>query len=209
MMATSAERTRHERTCVGCGEKAAPEAFVRLVLAPNGASVAVDVAGTAFGRGAHVHPTEACLALACKGGLSRAFRTSVVAKAADLHRELGQALDRRAQGLLVGARRAGHLVFGTDGACEALAKGAPLAVVARDGARAADRGDVRRAIAEGRAVAFMTKESLGKLFGKEEVAVLAVTHARIAKTLSSCIRTADSAGRPESTRAIVSGSEDA
>ena len=209
MMSTTTERNKHERTCVGCGEKAAPEAFVRLVLAPDGASVAFDVSGGSFGRGAHVHPREACLALACKGGLSRAFRTSVVAKAADLHHELVLALDRRAQGLLVGARRAGYLVFGSDGASEALAKGAFLAVVARDAAAAADRNEVRRAIAEGRAVAFMTKESLGNLFGREEVAVLAVTHAGIAKTLSSCIRTADSAGRPESTRAIVSGSEDA
>ncbi|HEX7600355.1 MAG TPA: DUF448 domain-containing protein [Polyangiaceae bacterium] len=209
MMSTVTERNKHERTCVGCGEKAAADAFVRLVLAPDGASVAMDVSGSSFGRGAHVHPSEACLALACKGGLSRAFRTSVVAKASDLRRELVLALDRRAQGLLVGARRAGYLVFGADGVCEALAKGAPLAVVARDAAAAADRNEVRRAIADGRAVAFMTKESLGSLFGREEVAVLAVTHAGIAKTLSSCIRTADSAGRSESTRAIVSGSEDA
>src|SRR5262245_40865332 len=42
------------------------------------ANIAVDVGGSrsvgAFGRGASVHPTDACVAKACRGGFARAFK---------------------------------------------------------------------------------------------------------------------------------------
>ncbi|HEY5959957.1 MAG TPA: DUF448 domain-containing protein [Polyangiaceae bacterium] len=53
------------RTCIGCRKEGTPEDLVRMVLAPDG-GVAFDLAGGAVGRGAWVHPTEACLQKASK-----------------------------------------------------------------------------------------------------------------------------------------------
>jgi predicted RNA-binding protein YlxR (DUF448 family) len=184
-------RPRNERTCVGCGQKAAADELVRLVVSDGApATVVVDAAGGAFGRGAHVHGNAGCIAKAAKGGLARSLKREVRVTPRDLAREIQAALLRRVTGLLVSARSAKRIVFGADSVAEALAKGAPLAVVAVDAAAAAKVGAVEHAVAEGRAVAFGTKSELGKLFGKEEVGVLAITHAGIAGHVASLVRTA-------------------
>ena len=135
--ATTTRKTR-ERTCVGCGRADGPDALLRLVLGPSGEDrqqareVAPDVAGGAFGRGAHVHARQDCLEKACRGGLSRAFKTRVAADAKVLAAQLAAGCEQRIVGLLSGARRAGALAVGADAAVEALVDGAPLVVLARD-----------------------------------------------------------------------------
>lgn len=54
------------RTCVGCREHAAKSDLLRVVAEGDGATRAVvpDAAGRRAGRGAHLHPTLACLELA-------------------------------------------------------------------------------------------------------------------------------------------------
>ncbi|MFE5342113.1 YlxR family protein [Isoptericola sp. NPDC056578] len=54
------------RTCVGCRERDQRSALLRLVLEPSGREgvLVVDVRGCLPGRGAWIHPTPACLALA-------------------------------------------------------------------------------------------------------------------------------------------------
>ena len=57
------------RTCIGCRERAAKRELLRVVAgtdAENQGSwlVVPDPSGTAPGRGAHLHPTAECLALA-------------------------------------------------------------------------------------------------------------------------------------------------
>jgi len=52
------------RTCVGCRERAPKQELLRVV-AGSGALVP-DPAGQAPGRGAHLHPTRECLALALR-----------------------------------------------------------------------------------------------------------------------------------------------
>src|SRR5262245_61109347 len=54
------------RTCVGCRERAAKSDLLRIVAEGDGETRAVvpDEAGRKAGRGAHVHPTLACLTLA-------------------------------------------------------------------------------------------------------------------------------------------------
>ncbi len=184
-------RRKNERTCIGCGQTALPEELVRLVVSDGDpATVVVDAAGGAFGRGAHVHGNPACVAKAAKGGLSRSFKREVKITPRELAREMSAALRRRVSGLLAAARSSKQIVFGADAVAEALAKGAPLAVVAVDAAAAAKVHAVERAVAEGRAVAFGTKTELGKLFGKEEVGVLAITHSGIAGHVASLVRTA-------------------
>lgn len=182
-------RATNERTCIGCGEKAPAEAMVRLVVSPSGA-VAVDAAGGSFGRGAHVHGNAACVARAAKGGLARSFKREIKIQPKELARLIADALSRRVFGLISSARSAGHLSIGADASVEALNKGAPLALVAVDAAAAAQLGAVERAVTEGRAVAFGQKSELGRLLGKEEVAVLAITHKGIAGHVASLVRTA-------------------
>src|SRR3954454_8366605 len=93
------------RTCGGCGQHDDAESLVRVVLGPRvgqeASSVAVDVAGGSFGRGAHVHARKECLAKATKGGFSRAFKCRVEANAAEIAGEIAAAADRRIAGLLM------------------------------------------------------------------------------------------------------------
>jgi predicted RNA-binding protein YlxR (DUF448 family) len=151
---------------------------LRLVL--GGEHVVVDVAGGAFGRGAHVHPTFTCLQKACKSGLARAFKAKVHANVVELAEQVERGYDRRITGLVLGARRAGHLAIGQDAALDA--KEAPLYVVACDAGSVANRTEVRKAVSEGRAVVWKNKAALGALFGANEagVAIFAVAHAKIA-----------------------------
>jgi predicted RNA-binding protein YlxR (DUF448 family) len=178
-----------ERTCAGCGRADGADAMVRLVRGPNG-EVAVDAAGSAFGRGAHVHPQKGCIAKACKGGLARVFKASVSADADEIARAIVFACDRRMEGLLASAMRKRAVAVGADATCEALEAGAPLAVVAVDAGSIVSRGPVARAIAEGRAVAWCTKVVLGGLLNRDEVAVLALMDRSIAAAFSAARATA-------------------
>jgi predicted RNA-binding protein YlxR (DUF448 family) len=183
------EHKKPERTCAGCGRAEGADAMVRLVRGPEG-ELAVDMAGGAFGRGAHVHPRKDCVAKACKGGLSRTFKANVKADADTLAREIAFACDRRMEGLLASALRKRALAVGADAACEALESGAPLAVVAVDAGTVVSRGPIARAIAEGRAVAWCTKAVLGGLLDRDEVAVLALLDRSIAAAFSAARATA-------------------
>lgn len=189
---------RPVRTCVGCGKADDAEMLVRLVLGPRtrspegAAPVAVDLADGKLGRGAHVHAKKECLARASKGGLARSFKAKVECTAEDLAQQIVEGSDRRITGLLVGAWRGKILAVGADAATAALDKGAPLAVVATDAGSLLERGAIGRAIAEGRAVAWKDKGTLGALFGgRDEVAVCAVLNDSIATEIASARRMAD------------------
>jgi predicted RNA-binding protein YlxR (DUF448 family)/ribosomal protein L7Ae-like RNA K-turn-binding protein len=183
---------RPVRTCVGCGQHDDAAAMVRLVLGEGG-EIAFDLAGGAFGRGAHVHASPACLEKAPRG-LSRAFKQEVRADGREVGSALVAACDRRAAGLVMAARRTGALAVGADASLEAVRRGAPLLLVAVDaGSSAAATREVERAVAEGRAVAWKTKSDLGAWIGEDSVAMLAVRHAGIAGELM-ILRAAADAG---------------
>jgi ribosomal protein L7Ae-like RNA K-turn-binding protein len=165
--------------------------MVRLVVSPEG-EVAVDMAGGQFGRGAHLHASPRCL-VAAPRGLSRSFRRSIAVTPKALASAIVAAADRRARGLLSSAARSEWIEVGADRAGKAFESGsAYLLVVARDAAAGASTGPVLRAIADGAAVAWGTKEELGALVGKSEVAVLGVTSERLAVALRTVVRTASS-----------------
>lgn len=202
----SSPRKGPSRTCVGCGAHGAPEELVRLVAGPAGdgddapLEIAVDLAGGAFGRGAHVHAAPECLAKACKGGLARAFKAKIVLTKEALAALVVDAADRRVAGLVSGARRARHVAIGADAVADALAAsgasperhaGSPLVLVARDAGAIAGRADVRAAAAAGRAVGLLDKSALGALLGREEVAVAAVLEAGIANEIKRIYSMAD------------------
>jgi predicted RNA-binding protein YlxR (DUF448 family) len=52
-------RTTPERTCVGCNESGGKRALVRIVRTGDGDAV-VDPTGKMNGRGAYIHPEQAC-----------------------------------------------------------------------------------------------------------------------------------------------------
>lgn len=195
------------RLCVGCHERedllASDGALVRLVLGPGG-SIAVDAGSGGFGRGAYVHPRPACLKTAILKGLPRAAKSNVhldgdgggrltPERLADA---IIEATDRRIVGLLASAVRARAVSAGTDAVRGAVERGeAQLIMVATDAAAAADLSEVRRAVIEGRAVAWGTKVHLAEVIGTGRSAglgVLAVRSDRLAAPLALAVRTRDS-----------------
>lgn len=180
-MMTSPTSKKRTRTCAGCSATGAPEDMIRVVRGPD-AELGVDLGGGTFGRGAHVHP--ACIERACAGGFARAFKARVEVTAAQLRATIQHACDRRLAGLLLGGRRAGHVIVGADAASEAIDRGA-LALVAVDAGTVARRA--ARAVSEGRAVAWGSKAFLGELFGESEVALAAVTHRSLGPVISRCV----------------------
>jgi predicted RNA-binding protein YlxR (DUF448 family) len=190
------EPGRRARTCVGCRAPISDDAgAIRVVLGLAGDGgrhdVAVDLAGGSFGRGARVHATPACLHKACHGGFARTWKREIAKDPTSLARDIVAATARRVEGLLLGARRAGHLAFGEE-ARRAVGAGAPLTVVARDAGEGATGGPVRYAVAEGRAVAWSTKAGLGLLFSRDEVALVAIVHDAVAREILRAIRLAES-----------------
>lgn len=189
-------KRRSERTCAGCGKHVPAEELVRVVHDPSSGEVAIDLAGSGFGRGAHIHATPACFAKAAKGGMARIFKANVVADAASLGAALVAAADRRIEGLLSGARRAGQVAVGADVVAAALRdERAALVVVALDAAAATRLPEIERAVASGRAIAFSEKQRLGPLMGRvsheggvSEVAVIAVLHTGVAAAVAHTYR---------------------
>ncbi len=215
---TERERRPHgafrTRTCVGCGQRVALAArgvdLVRLVLGTGG-EVSVDGRRGAPGRGAHVHPRRACLEKACSRGLARAAKGRVdrLARAGGseplapdaLVREVRAALDARVEALLVAAARAGHLALGADEVVAAAARGeARSVVVACDAPAELGLPDVRRAVDEGRAVAWGTRAKLARLGARgvgdpgDGVGVLAISSTSIAAAVRDAARVADACG---------------
>lgn len=65
------------RTCVGCRDRATPSDLIRIVALVSGSTVLVvpDPRRSAPGRGAHLHPSSACLELAVRRkAFTRALR---------------------------------------------------------------------------------------------------------------------------------------
>jgi predicted RNA-binding protein YlxR (DUF448 family) len=194
------------RTCVGCGSRDGAAELVRLIVAEG--EVAFDLAGGAFGRGAHVHARPGCLEKAPRG-LSRAFKREMKASSAELGRSLVEACNRRIAGLLLAARRSGALTLGADAVLELLGRrehgrepgrdagredvANVLVVLSLDAGSLTSRKEIENYVAAGRAVAWGTKIDLGVLLGAPSVAICAVRHAGIADELKR-MRVAADAG---------------
>ncbi|MBK8254408.1 MAG: DUF448 domain-containing protein [Polyangiaceae bacterium] len=201
------------RTCIGCGERTDPEAFVRLVIGPSG-EVAVDAAGGGFGHGAYVHARGPCVAQAVVRGLPRitkgqASSVHIVTKEAgalesaslmpltaeSLAACIQAAMNRRVAGLLTTAVRTRNAVVGSDAVTSAWRAGeATLVVVATDAAAASELPSVREAVDGGSAVAWGTKQSLAAALQRssatEGVAVAAVKNSGIANALRDAVEKA-------------------
>ena len=200
-----------ERTCIGCGERGAPEEMVRLVLGPEG-EVAVDAAGGGFGRGAHVHARRGCITQAAGRGLLRASKgrassVSVAVKeggevatteaerlsAIALAEAIEAAMARRIAGLFATAVRTRNTRAGADAVTASWRSGdAALIVVATDAAAGRDLGAVREAVSAGAAVSWGTKATLATVLFRGQnspggVAVVAITDTRIADAVRDAV----------------------
>lgn len=180
------------RSCVGCRQTEAREALLRFVVAGDPPVVVPDVRRRGQSRGVSVHPKKSCVASAVSSGaLKRAFGADIAADVADISRIACLQYERRAQGLLLAARRAGKLALGEGAVREAIEdRSARALVVASDaeGSRESLERSVMRLGRQG--LVFGTKQSLGKLFGRTTLGVLAVRDVGIAEELRSVIEAA-------------------
>lgn len=187
---TTSPRRGPVRTCVGCGKRDDAKLLLRLVLGPEG-EVAFDLANHSFGRGAHVHPSPACLDQAPRG-LSRAFKTSVKCDASSLRTALEIAVERRLEGLLNAAFQSGNVVFGRMNVDAALEKNEiELVVLACDASEISPGKPLARAVADGRAVAWGTKAKLGAALGRSDVAVVGISCPSLGSAIAEVCRIAD------------------
>jgi len=184
------------RSCVGCRQPEAREALLRWVAvrAPDGApeSIVPDVRKREQGRGVSVHPRYRCLQGAvANGAFKRAFRGPLELSARTLASQARAQYERRAQGLVLAARRSGKLAIGTDAARDAIqTRKARLLLIASDAE--GSREELERAAARlGRAcLVWNTKQGLGQLFSRATLSILAVLDNGIADELQSVVRAA-------------------
>jgi predicted RNA-binding protein YlxR (DUF448 family) len=179
------------RQCAGCAKRDTADDLVRVVLDPADGTLAVDLADSRFGRGAHVHASKECMQKALRGGFAKVFKSKVEGSVESLGEQISVAADRRIEGLLAGARRGKLAIAGADVVREAYRDGtAALVLVASDAAAAAKLPEIQDAIGQGKAIAWSNKQRLGAIFGRDETAVCAVLHEGVAKAIGSARRMA-------------------
>lgn len=183
-----------ERLCVGCRRTVPREELVRFALAPIAPYVVPDPQRKLGGRGASVHPTRQCVTLAVKkGGFARAAKKSVSLDAEALCTSLARLYVQRSESLLIAAARRKMLAIGTDAVREALfpdEKGRPgkveTLVVASDAEGRREELEAAATRMGRRCCVMGTKNSLGRLFGRDEVGVLGILDRRIGDEVVRC-----------------------
>ncbi len=184
-----------ERTCAACRKVGPSESMVRWVRSDDG-SVVPDLKGSGFGRGCWLHPRVQCLAKLVPA-LSRSFRAPITTSPEAAVELLRSAADKRVRDLLGTARRQRKLALGSAAVEDVLGSGeACLVVVAQDARAAAETSQVRRAVAEGLACAWGSKERMGRIVGRPEVGVVAILDDRLAAALFDAIALAHLQGPP-------------
>jgi predicted RNA-binding protein YlxR (DUF448 family) len=131
-------------------------------------------------------------------GLSESNKGLVPLEPATLAAAMVRAIERRALGLLLAAARAHKVALGADAVTGAVGRGeADLVVVATDAAASAELPAVRRAVTDGRAVAWGTKQVLAASCSSaasskriEGLGVVAILDDRIAAALRAAVHAA-------------------
>ena len=169
-----------------CRKPSQKDELVRWVR-DNEGEIVPDLLGRSFGRGAWVHPRPDCLKKLIPG-LSKSFKAPIKTSSEDAVQRLSQAAAHRVGQLIGSANRQNRLVFGGDATEEAYRQGkASLVLVTTDARSALKKGFVQEAVSAGHACSWGTKETMGALLGRAEVAVLAVTDRGLAQRLFGAI----------------------
>ncbi|HKP55596.1 MAG TPA: DUF448 domain-containing protein [Polyangiales bacterium] len=191
-MADGAPQTT--RSCVGCREPDERSALLRLILVPSpdqaqAPGLLPDVRKRGPGRGVSVHPRFRCLQSAVQSGaFKRAFKAPVQASASELAHVARVQYERRAEGLLLAARRAHKLALGTEAVRDAIQdRRAKLLIIAGD-AEGSREELQQAALRLGRScLVWNTKIGLGHLFSRATLSILAVLDHGIADELQSVV----------------------
>lgn len=173
------------RTCAGCREAFPQDALVRLAIVPEAPWVVPDAKGRLGGRGVWVQPRRDCIERAArKGGFARALKRKVTVDPDALADLLTVQLQERMRSLVLGAQRGRRLVVGHDAVAESVHRGrARLLWVAEDAGRRDDLEE-RAARLDQACLVWGTREFIGDLLGREQVAVVAVEDEGIARALA-------------------------
>ena len=176
------------RLCVGCRRDEARDDLLRFALSPDAPYLSPDPMRRLGGRGVSVHATRACITAAVrKGGFAKALRQSVSLDASALCAAASFMYEQRASSLVLAASRRKKLAIGTDAVREALRAGVvEVLLVAADaeGRRSELEGAAARL--DRRCAVMGTKQSLGRLFGRDEVGVLGILDRRMGDEVVRC-----------------------
>ncbi len=179
-----------ERTCVGCRQRDERGALLRLVLAGDPPELVPDVRHSGNGRGASVHPRRTCLDAAVKSGaFRRAFKRELHPDSNQLATWAHDQYYRRMDGLIAAAGRSGNAVAGAERVREAVERRKVcMLIVASDAAES--RNEVLDAATRlgARCLVHADKSHLGRLFGRDQIAVVAVTDSAIASAIEEASR---------------------
>ena len=196
------------RLCVGCRQHDEREELLRLVLAGDPPRIVPDVARGARGRGVSVHATRKCLQLAVRSGaLGRGLRAPLQVDAAELAAWAAGQYERRLAGLLGAAHRTGAASIGSERVRDAIAqRKVELLLLANDAGEG--QQDLQRSLERlgGRCAVYGDKASLGRLFARELVAVVAITDAALADAVRSALRCLSELGAGGTGRVVSSDS---
>ena len=186
---TTAREKPSRRMCAGCGQRAAADELVRLVVGPSAPFVAVDLGRRLGGRGVSVHPTRRCVRSATvRGGLRRALRGVAQIEPESVERMIVAQLEQRIVGLLSSAWRRRRLALGGEAVRAALQANLGDLLIRAEDSRGRGEELVRAARALGCATAtWGTKASLGDAFGRSELDVLLLTDRGIARAVLDCL----------------------
>jgi predicted RNA-binding protein YlxR (DUF448 family)/ribosomal protein L7Ae-like RNA K-turn-binding protein len=187
--------------CAGCRQHDEREVLLRLVLADDPPRIVPDVARGARGRGVSVHATRRCLQSAVRtGALGRGLRATVETNADELASWAAGQYARRFEGLLVAAKRTQSAAIGSERVRDVIAqRRAELLVLAHDAGEG--QQDLQQTVERlgGRCALYGDKASLGRLFGRELVAVVAITDPAIAEAARTALRCLGELGGPAGT----------
>lgn len=180
-------RNDPQRSCIFCRKSGHKSDLVRYVVSPEN-RLLVDYRQRLSGRGAYTCFSSACLHGAVKkNSFSRGLKQACPSvDAADLQRQLLEAVTRRAMNLIGMARKSGHLIAGTQVVQECLKRVElpELIILAEDISPTIGTKICGLAEKKGLQVFhLLTKHNLGKLLGKEQHSAVAVAKGPLADAL--------------------------
>ncbi len=195
------------RQCAWTRRRAPKEHLLRLGLGADKKPF-IDILGRAPGRGVYLASDRKTLqaALSAKG-LRRTFRMELSPLSSEEMTGLLAETERRLQARLLEllglARRAGHVVLGTEATVDALQSQGSLldgwVVVAKDSS-ARTKAAVFDARPEGRREGWLsqlTKAQLGRVLGKNEVSTVGLRASELARRIRVESRRLEGLARPE------------